>query len=245
MLNYKIMEKEAILFIAPHSSITVEDFNSISKDVDTFLKKNKSLEGLIIYIKEFKGWENISSLVNHLRFVKDHHKLIKKVAFVTNNKIVTFFPSIAKHFVNAQIQNFAYEDKNKAIEWIINPTIKEHGISVGINQNHDTFYIKMDIKGTLTLEDYEIMVPVIEDTIKNISHPKLKILVNAKDLDGWEFQAAWEDLKFGVKHNKEFEKIAYVGHRSWEKYGMMISNWFIKGELQYFEDETKAKKWLK
>ena len=120
----------------------------------------------------------------------------------------------------------------------------EHGISVGINQHNETFYIKMSIKGTLTHEDYKIMIPVIEDTIKNVPHPKLKILVNALELDGWELEAAWDDLKFGLKHNKEFEKIAYVGHKTWEEYGIKLSNWFVSGELKYFEGESSAKEWL-
>lgn len=245
MLSYKIMEKEAILLASPQSSISVEDFNNISKDVDAFLENNECLEGLIVYAKTFNGWENFSSLINHLKFVKEHHKSIKKIAFVTDDKVLSFLPNIAKHFVNAQIENFAYENKNQAIEWIVNPKQKEHGISIGINQSNDNFYIRLDIKGTLSVEDYDIMIPIIEDTIKNVPHPKIKILVNGLDFDGWELKAAWEDLKFGLKHNKEFKKVAYIGSRSWEEYGIKISNWFTSGQMQYFEDETSAKQWLK
>ncbi len=122
--------------------------------------------------------------------------------------------------------------------------IIEHGISVGINQINDMFYIKMDLKGKLTHNDYEVMIPIIEDMIKNTTHPKIKILVNALKLDGWELKAMWDDMKFGLKHNKEFEKIAYVGSKTWEEYGIKLSNWFTSGELKYFEDELIAKRWL-
>ena len=245
MLNYKIMEKEAILIANPKEAISVEDFNNISKDVDLFLQNNACLEGLVVYSKEFSGWENFSALINHLKFVKEHHNFIKKVAIVTDDKVLTYLPNITNHFINAQVEHFEYKDKNKAIDWIIHPKIKEHGITVGINQISNTFYVKMDIKGTLTHQDYEIMIPIIEDTIKNVPHPKIKILVNGLDLDGWELKAAWEDLKFGLKHNKEFKKVAYVGSRSWEEYGIKISNWFTSGQMQYFEDEMSAKQWLK
>jgi hypothetical protein len=125
-----------------------------------------------------------------------------------------------------------------------NNKITEHGISIGINQINDMFFIKMTLKGKLTHSDYEIMIPTIEDMIKNTPHPKIKILVNALNLDGWELQAMWDDIKFGLKHNKEFEKIAYVGSKSWEEYGIKLSNWFTSGELEYFEDESDAKRWL-
>ena len=122
--------------------------------------------------------------------------------------------------------------------------MEEHGISIGINQLNDIFYIKMDLKGKLRHKDYELMIPIIEDTIKNVPQPKIKILVNALKLEGWEMQAMWDDLKFGLKHNKEFKKIAYIGSKTWEEYGIKLSNWFTSGELKYFEDEVSAKKWL-
>ena len=244
MVSYKIMEKEAILIATPKSCISVEDFDNIRKDVDLFLQTHDSIEGLIVYAKEFSGWENFSSLINHLKFVKEHHKVIKKIAFVTNDTILTFVPNIAKHFVNAQIKNFEYEDMNKAMKWIKEPQLQEHGISIGINQINKLFYIKMTIKGKLTHQDYAIMIPIIEDTIKNTPNPKIKILVNALELEGWELEAMWDDLKFGLKHNKEFDKIAYVGTKTWEEYGVKLSNWFTSGELKYFKDELSAKSWL-
>jgi len=238
------MKKEAILIVSPSKTIEVEDFEEITNDVDSFLQTHDQLQGLIVYAKEFNGWENFTALINHLTFVKNHHKYIKKIAFVTNDKILLILPLVASHFINAEIKYFSYENQEKAIKWITHPKIEEHGINVGINQVKDIFYIKMEIKGTLTHKDYEFMIPIIEETIKNVPHPKINILVNALHLQGWELEAAWDDLKFGLKHNKEFEKVAYVGTKSWEEYGIKLSNWFINGKLKYFENESSAKEWL-
>ncbi len=244
MINYKILKDKSILILSPNSVITEKDFDNISKDVDLFLEKNNFLEGVVIYAKEFNGWENLSSLINHLKFVKDHHKYIKKIAFVTNDKILSILPQFVKHFVYAEIKTFNYEEKDNALVWIVERKSEEHGISIGINQINNIFYIKMEFKGTLTHKDYEIMIPIIEDTIKNVPHPKLKILVNALHLKGWELEAAWDDLKFGLKHNKEFDKIAYVGTKTWEEYGVKLSSWFLSGEMKFFENEHSAKEWL-
>lgn len=245
MIEYKIYEKESILIATPKSPITVEDFNNISKDVDNYLQKHSMINGVVIYVKNFKGWENFSSLINHLKFVKNHHEFIKKLAVVTDDTILSYLPNIASHFVNAKIKHFNYIDKGKAIQWINNPKIRKHGIFIGIKKIEDNFFIKMKLEGKLTHEDYETMIPAIEDAIKNTPNAKLNILVNGLELEGWEIQAAWDDLKFGLKHSKEFNKIAYVGTKTWEEYGIKISNWFFNGEIKYFENEQSAIKWLR
>ena len=246
MISYDIMEKEAILIVTPQEAIKPEDFEAVSKDVDKFLENNGCLAGVIIYVRRFSGWKNFSALVNHFKFVKEHHKFIEKVAFVTDDKVLTFLPNIARHFVSSEIKHFTYGNRRNALDWINESRInKEHGISVEIDQIGDIFYIKMDMKGTLTHKDYELMIPIIEGAIKNVSHPKLKILVNSLELDGWELEAAWDDLKFGLKYNKEFEKIAFIGGKIWEEYIVKISSWFLRGEIKFFKDELSAKNWLK
>jgi len=57
-------------------------------------------------------------------------------------------------------------------------------------------------------------------------------------------KAAWDDLKFGLIHSKEFTKLAFVGNKEWESYSIKISNWFMSGEMKYFEDIEDASIWL-
>jgi hypothetical protein len=121
----------------------------------------------------------------------------------------------------------------------------EHSISIGMSHIGSTFFLKIIVKGRLTHEDYEKMIPVIENAIIGVEEPKIKVLVDAREFDGYDLQAAWDDLKFGLKHNKDFTKLAFVGAKSWEEYGVKISNWFMSGELKYFEDIDSAIKWLK
>lgn len=121
---------------------------------------------------------------------------------------------------------------------------KEHCVSVGISRLKDTFFLKIIIKGQLTHMDYEKMIPVIENALIGIQEPKIKVLVDAREFDGYDIEAAWDDFKFGLKHNKEFTKLAFVGSKSWEEYGVKISNWFMSGELRYFEDIENGVRWL-
>ena len=93
----------------------------------------------------------------------------------------------------------------------------EHGISIGISRVGDVFFMKLKINGTLTHEDYELMTPMIESAIKGVKEPKMKILVDAIDFNGWDTQALWDDLKFCLSHMELFTKMAFVGNKKWEK----------------------------
>jgi len=120
----------------------------------------------------------------------------------------------------------------------------EHGISIGINRVEDTFFIKLKINGTLTHEDYKMMLPMIENAIKDVEQPNIKVLVDAIDFDGWEMKALWDDLKFSLGHIELYNKIAFVGNKKWEEYAIKISNWFMIGDIEYFENIDDAINWI-
>jgi hypothetical protein len=120
----------------------------------------------------------------------------------------------------------------------------KHGISIGLNRVKNYFFIKMDIIGSLTHEDYEIITPMLENALQGVEEPKISLLIDATKFDGWSLQAAWDDLKLGLKHNKDFEKIAFLGNKSWQEYSIKISNWFSLGKMEYFENIEDALIWL-
>ncbi len=122
--------------------------------------------------------------------------------------------------------------------------LEEHGISIGLRKTGDYVYLKMKISGRLDHDDYDLMVPMIENAISGIRKPKIKVLVDAIEFEGWDLRAAWDDLKFGLKHNSEFTELAFVGNKKWEEYGVRISNWFTSARIRYFEDIEEARQWL-
>lgn len=122
--------------------------------------------------------------------------------------------------------------------------VKEHGISIGIKRIDNNFFVKLKIIGTLTHEDYSVITPMLENAIEGINNPKISLLVDATNFEGWSLEAVWDDLKLGLKHNNEFYKIAFIGNKSWQEYGIKISNWFTQGDLKYFENLDDAQDWL-
>lgn len=124
-------------------------------------------------------------------------------------------------------------------------TALRHGFSIGIERMNDEFFLTLKAKGKLTHSDYLAMTPVIDSALAEVKHPQIKALFDATELEGWELSAAWDDFKLGLKHGNQFVKLALYGNKGWQEIATKIGNWFIAGEIRYFESETEALDWLK
>ncbi len=119
-----------------------------------------------------------------------------------------------------------------------------HGLSVGIERINNTFFLSLRIMGKLTHEDYEIITPMINSALEGIKTPKIKVLVDGTEMEGWELRAAWDDFKLGLQHASEFEKVAIFGNKNWQEISAKIGSWFISGEVKYFGSYDEAISWL-
>ena len=90
----------------------------MTNDVDTYINEKGPIRGIMIHTESFPGWEDFSAFIHHMKFVKDHHRNIRRVAAVTDSKFLKIVPSIAGHFVSAEIKHFAYADMDAAQKWI-------------------------------------------------------------------------------------------------------------------------------
>jgi len=47
-----------------------------------------------------------------------HHRTIERIAAVTDSGFLKIMPSIAQHFVDAQVGHFSFEEKDQALAWL-------------------------------------------------------------------------------------------------------------------------------
>lgn len=122
--------------------------------------------------------------------------------------------------------------------------MSKHGLSIGLERVDKEFFLSLKAQGTLTHEDYETITPLIDAALSTVTKPKIKVLLDATELTGWEPRAAWDDFKIGLKHGSAFEKIAIYGNKDWQKIAAKIGSWFISGEIEYFANYDEAVEWL-
>jgi hypothetical protein len=121
---------------------------------------------------------------------------------------------------------------------------KRHGLSIGIERTGKNFFLTMKAVGKLTHEDYEVITPMIDSALSSVDFPKVKMLIDGTEMDGWEARAAWDDFKLGLKHGKEFEQVAIYGNKTWQENVAKIGSWFIAGDVKFFEHCEEALQWL-
>ena len=118
MLGYELLRDEGILFIRPQGRIQAGDFDSVAKVVDPYFAEKGRLQGVMIEAQSFPGWDTFAALLSHLRFVRDHHRLVSKIAAVSDSAILTILPHVAKHFVKAEVRHFDAQDREAALAWL-------------------------------------------------------------------------------------------------------------------------------
>ena len=119
-----------------------------------------------------------------------------------------------------------------------------HGLSLGIERINNECFLSIAVAGKLTHEDYETMVPMLESALEGLKEPRIKVFFDARQLEGWDVHAAWDDFKMGMKHRTEFTRIAIVGSKTWQEYAAKIGSWFMPGDVKNFDDIDAALEWL-
>lgn len=121
MIEHSLDAVNSILYLRPQSALEKDDFTQLAKTVDPYIEKTGHLAGIIIEVSAFPGWDSIGAMAAHLRFVRDHHKRVRKIAVVTDSKLGSVAEHLASHFVAAQIKQFRARQTAAALQWITAP----------------------------------------------------------------------------------------------------------------------------
>lgn len=119
MIEHSLDTTSAVLHVRPLSPLEAADFEQLAQTADPFISEAGSLAGLIIESPAFPGWESLEAMIAHFRFVRDHHRYIRKVALVTDSALGTAAEKLATHFVAAEIKKFEAADLAGARQWIL------------------------------------------------------------------------------------------------------------------------------
>ena len=107
----------ACIVVEVTGALRAHDFDSLALTADTWIEAHGDLQGVVIHAREFPGWENLGSLLRHLRFVRDHHRKVRRIALASDGKLFKLAPHLGEHFVEAKVKTFGYEELDSAIAW--------------------------------------------------------------------------------------------------------------------------------
>jgi SpoIIAA-like len=116
-LTYRLLPEVGVVVVEPTGPLRAEDFDALAMVVDPWIEAHGELRGLVVHAREFPGWENLGSFFRHVRFVRDHHRSVRRVAVSAGGKLATLVPGLAEHFVKAELRHFGYDELDRAVEW--------------------------------------------------------------------------------------------------------------------------------
>ena len=111
------MRSNGVLIIQPQGPLRKEDFKKLADFVDPWIEKNHHLQGVVISVKNFPGWENFKGFISHFRFVNAHERKVKRVALAVDGLLPEIIAHLTKHFIKAKIKQFDFSDLEGAIVW--------------------------------------------------------------------------------------------------------------------------------
>ena len=121
MMEFELLRDAGVLIVAPKEALTAEDFRAVSRTVDPYISQNGKLMGLLIEAPSFPGWDSWGALTEHMRFIRDHHRKIERVAAVTDSTILTLAPKIAEHLAHPEFKVFGSGERASALAWLQAP----------------------------------------------------------------------------------------------------------------------------
>ncbi|MEZ4382601.1 MAG: STAS/SEC14 domain-containing protein [Nannocystaceae bacterium] len=114
---HHLLPERGVLVVEPRGPLRREDFDALALTVDPWIESYGELGGLVIRAAGIPGWENLGSLIRHLRFVREHHRKIRRVALVADGKLPELAPKIIEHLVAAEVRHFPGDQVKAAIDW--------------------------------------------------------------------------------------------------------------------------------
>lgn len=120
-LEFQLIEDKKVLVLEPRDELEAEDFERVASVVDPFIETSGGLAGVVIVAERFPGWDDFAALAAHLRFVREHHASVRRVALVTRSYFLSAVPRLTRLFIRSEVRRFDFDERDAALAWASEP----------------------------------------------------------------------------------------------------------------------------
>ena len=233
--------------LRPEGALSEDDFAKVASAIDERINRTDKIPNLVIRVDKLPYWNSIGALTQHFHLVKEHHTLVKKVAIVGDNPLLSVAPEIANMLVQAVVRRFPENKLDDALAWARAEKDDPGHFEILDDPHLPRDVIALRAVGIITAQDYEdVLVPLVEEKLK--VHDKLKcLIVMDSDYATFSGDAAWSDMKFGLTKGLKFSSVALVTDSDWLKKTARLFGPLMPFAVKSFAvDELEdAKSWIK
>jgi len=234
------------LLLEPSGALSRKDLDGLTARFDAYVNAHDRVPNLVVRAVSFPTWTDFAALVKHLRFIREHHRMVRKVALVSDARALDVAPRIAGHFVSAEIRAFPAADFGAAVAWVSEPEAAEAASDVTVMTDLPDDVVGISVDGVVEARDYDaVIVPLIEQKLKE--HDRIKLLYRiGRGFERYTAGAIWSDARLGIKHLTHFSRIAVVSDLPWIRHAIRLFAPMIPAEVHVFAEAEidAAKAWI-
>ncbi|MHA6794241.1 STAS/SEC14 domain-containing protein [Pseudonocardia bannensis] len=116
-ITHRLIGEAGVVVVEVGAPLSVVDIDALATVVDEWLATHASLHGLVLNARVVPGWDSLSALVRHLRFVLGHSRRVDKVAFAVDGTLATLATTLAGHVVHPEVRRFSFDELDAAVDW--------------------------------------------------------------------------------------------------------------------------------
>jgi hypothetical protein len=244
MLTITDDETHNCFILEPSGTLTKRDLDALTQRFNDRVNATDRIPNLVVHTPSFPSWASFAALLRHLRFIRDHHRLIGKVALVSDARVLDLAPRVARHFVAADIRHFPADGLDEALDWVA--AEGEPRSEVKVMEGLPDDVLGISVGGVITGRDYaEIIVPQLEDKLAR--HQRIKLIYRiGQEFTTFTAGAVWSDARVGVMHLSRFAKVAVVSDIDWIRHATRAFAPLIPGEVHVFPENAldEARAWI-
>ena len=118
MIDISVFVEEGIIEVTVHGKLEAVDLESIIPKADEIIEQEGKVKGLLLQIEEFSGWDHVHTFLEHIKIIKAHHRLIERVAAVSDKSWQKLMPNLVSLFVKADVKTFNCSQLETARQWL-------------------------------------------------------------------------------------------------------------------------------
>jgi len=193
--------------IRPEGPVDEADFDTVASAIDPVIAERGRLEGLMVDARGFEGWDDMPSLLAHLRFVHAHQPKVARIAVLGDQWWLTAAPAVEPVY-GTPVRVFAGAEEAAARAWLLETPPAPTPVTVLPGTEGPVVGVR--IAGRLRDADTESLRETLRAHLPEDGGIRLLAVID-EEFRGWTPRACLDDLAFAFSPwRHRFEKLAVV-----------------------------------
>ena len=120
-----------------------------------------------------------------------------------------------------------------------------HGFTLEAVELSPVPVITVVARGQLTHQDYLSLIPQLQAAIDEQTSDRFRLVLDARELRGWEPRAAFDDLRQSIDHGLYVERVALITDARWLSLLSRLAGLMMPGQIRSFREREAGDVWVR